>query len=255
MIDEIAAAAAPVTTEVTPIVEKSPEDIKLAETFQRINKQETHLKSERQKIDEARKAFEAEKAKAEKYSSLEGKDPFEILEHFGISYERLLEADKAKRNPIAPEVKKALDRVSELESKILSKEEEATKERRAKAELQIKADIQKTIKDNEFDILEIAGAEQSVVEYMEEIYNQTGEIIDYKDACQAVAENLAEQYHKLSKSKFVQPKVSAPVIEEEKAPTAMTLTNKMVQSIPTKPKILNEAERMKAALQALNAQR
>lgn len=252
MIDELVAATPVIASNEAVAVEQSPEDKKLAETFQRINKQETHLKSERAKIEEARKAFEADKAKADKYASLQGKNPFEILEHFGITYDQLLKADKEKHNPVDPNVKRALDRVNELESKILSKEDEATKERRARAELQIKADIQKTIKENEYDILEIAGAEQAVIDYMEEIYNQTQEIMDYKEACQAVTDNLVEQYHKLSTSKWVKPKVVETVIEEKPA-TAITLTNKSTQAIPTKGKVLNEAERMKAALQALNS--
>lgn len=236
-----------------PKVEQSPEDKKLAETFQRISKQEAHLKSERQKIEEARKAFESDKEKAEKYSSLTGKDPFEILEHFGISYEKLLEADKARANPIDPTVKRALDEVQQLKSSLNLKEEEAAKERRTRAELQIKADIAKTIKENDFDVIELVGAQDSVLEYMEEMYSQTGEIPDHKEACQVVANSILEQYQKLSSSKLIKAKeIPAPEAETKQA-ASQTISQKMGQSTVSKPKVLSESERFQAALQALKA--
>jgi len=251
----------PIATNHDTITTQSPQheaisdsDKKLADTFQRINKQETHLKSERVKIEEARKAFESEKEKAERYKSLEGKSPFEILEHFGITYDKLLEADKERHNPIDPAVRKALEKVEQLESKLNTKDEEATRERRTRAEIQMKADIAKTIKEHEFDVIETMNAESVVVEYMEEIYSQTGEIPDYKEACQAVTDNIVEQYHKLSKSKWVKPKEES-IKESIPEIIPKTLANKMTQSNDTKPKILNEAERMKAALQALHAMR
>ena len=239
---------------ITP--EQSPQDKKLAETFQRIAKQESHVKAERAKIDEARKAFETEKAKADKYSSLEGKNPFDILEHFGISYDKLLEADKERRNPMDPNVRKALQEVEALKSQLSTKDEEATQERRSKAELQIKAEIARTIKDNEFDVIEVMGAESAVMEYMEEIYSQTQEIPDYKEACQAVADSIVEQYHKLSKSKWVQPKAEVKEQSIQKSiPDSKSLSNKMTQSAVANDKPLTEAQRFQAALNALKAQK
>lgn len=235
--------------------EQSPQDAKLAETFQRITKQETHLKNERAKIEEARRSFEAEKEKAERYRSLEGKNPFEILEHFGITYDKLLQADKERANPVDPNVKKALEKVQELESKLISKEEQAANERRSSAEMHIKSEIQKTIREHEFDMIEILGAEQAVIDYMEEMYDQTNEIIDYKVACQAITDNLVEQYNKLSKSKWVRPKEEPEVLEsaaEQTKPRTATLTQKMSQSSTTKPKVLSDAQRMAEALALLN---
>lgn len=254
---EAAPAEVIATTSTAPketSVEVTPQDAKLAETFQRITKQETHLKNERAKIEEARKAFEADKAKAEKYSQLEGKDPFEILEHFGITYEKLLEADKNKRTPIDPNVKKALERVQELESKIVSKEEQMEAERRSRAELQIKADIQKTIKEHDFDVIEILGAEQAVIDYMEEMYNQTNEIIEYKDACQAITDSLVEQYNKVGKSRFLSKLKSEPEVSEtaETKPKSQSITHKMAQSTLPRPAKLSETQRMAEALAILN---
>lgn len=233
------------------VKEISAEDKKLAETFQRITKQESHIKAERAKIEEARKAFEAEKEKAEKYNSLLNKSPFEILEHFGITYEKLLEADTERHNPVDPNVKKALQAVEELKSQLSTKEEEALRERRTRAELQIKSEISRTIKENDFDVIEKLGAEDAVIEYMEEVYAQTQEIPDYKEACQAINDKIVEQYRKVSNSKWLQQKeeASEPVAEKTISPT---LTNKMTQSSVSRDKPMTETQRFQAALAALS---
>jgi hypothetical protein len=219
-----------------------------AEAFAKISKQEKFLRAERAKIEEARRAFDAEKQKAESYNRLSSaKDPFEILEHFGITYEQLLEADQKRANPIDPTVKKALDKVQELENRLKAKEEEAIQERRTKAEMQLRAEITKTIKEQDYDIIELAGAEQSVIDYMEEIYNQTGKVIPAQEACDAVTNALVEQYQKVSKSKRLQPKVEQPKVEMPKEPTK-TLTNKMTQSSTKSSAPMTEQERIKAAL-------
>lgn len=246
--DKIATNA---TENTTP--SKSPEDIKLAETFQRIAKQENHVKSERSKIEQARKEFEAEKQKAEKYNSLVGKNPFEILEHFGITYDKLLQADQERRSPVDPNVKKALDAVEQLKSELQTEKEAVTKERRSKAEIQLMANIDKTIKEHEFDVIEHLGAQDTVREYMEEMYSLTGEIPDFKEACQAVTDDIVSKYQKISGSKWVKPKETTTPVEENKPIFSKTLTNKMTQSSVGADKPMTEAERMKAAIQALSS--
>lgn len=249
--------AAPTKAEpiVTPVETKS-EDAKLAETFKRVAKQEEHIKSERTKIEQARKEFEAEKEKASKYSSLLDKNPFEILEHFGVTYDKLLEADKERSNPIDPNVKRALQEVEALKSKVSLKEQEAVQERRARAEVQVKAEIAKTIKEHEFDVIEALGEEQAVMEYMEEMYAQTQEIPDYKEACQAITDSIVERYSKLKDSKWMKSKEVIPTEPDTKSDNkATTLTNKMTQSAVANDKPLTEKQRFQAALNALNAQR
>lgn len=233
-----------------------PKPDKLAETFQRISKQESFVKAERAKIEEARKAFEADKSDIEKYRSLKDKNPFEILEHFGISYDRLLQADKERNNPIDPNVRKALDAVEQLKSELNSEKEKVVQERRSKAEIQLQTSIAETIKTNDYDLIEKLDAKDAVREYMEEIYATTGEICDVKDACEAVTQHLADRILAAKDSKWLKPK-ELPKEEEPKVESkkAETITNKMVQSSVGNTKPLSEDERIKAALQAMMAGR
>lgn len=225
------------------------EAINKVEAFAKISKQEKYLRQERAKLEEARKMFDVEKQKAEQYNKLSSvKDPFAILEHFGITYEQLLEADQSRAaTPVDPTVKKALDKVQELENRLKAKDEEAIQERRTKAEMHLRAEIQKAVKEQDYDIIELAGAEQTVIDYMEEMYNQTGKVILASEACEVVTNALVEQYQKLSKAKRLQPKVEEPKVETKPEPTK-TLTNKMTQSATKSNVPLTEAERIKAAL-------
>jgi DNA-binding protein H-NS len=235
---------------------ESPQESNLSDTFQRIAKQESFVKSERAKIEEARKAFEADKEDISKYRSLKEKNPFEILEHFGISYDKLLQADKDRQNPIDPMVKKALDAVEQLKGELNSEKEKVVQERRSKAEIKLQADIAQVIKTHEFDLIEKLEAKDSVREYMEEMYATTGEIPDVKEACEAVTERLAARFMSVKDSKWLKPK-EAPVPEratESNTETQKnhTISNKMTQSSVGTDKPMTESERFKAALQAMN---
>lgn len=240
-------------------IEQSPEvkpEVKkenpLAEQFQRIAKQEKHMADERKKIEEAKKALESEKQMADHYKSLKGKNPFEILEHFGITYEKLLEADKERNSPIDPAVKKALEKVQELESKMSLKEREAEEARIAKAEIQLKADIDAEIKANDYDLIEKLDAKDAVKEFMEEMYNQTGEIPTIKEACDAVTQYLVEKYSAIKDSKWLKPK-EEPKIETSEVKKPIAINNKMTQTSDHTTKPMTDTERLQHAIQVMAA--
>jgi len=224
----------------------------LAEQFQRIAKQEKFVAAERQKIEEAKKVLETEKQFAESYKSLKGKNPFEILEHFGITYEQLLEADKARNNPIDPVAKKALEKIQELEQKMTEKEKEAEKARIAKVEMQLKADIENEIKVGEYDIIEVLDAKDAVKEYMEEMYETTGEIPTIKEACEAVTNYLVDKVSKAQQSKWLKPKEEPKVEVKSETPKPEVISNKMTQTSTIANRPMTEAERLAAAVAVMN---
>lgn len=222
------------------------------EQFSRIAKQEKFVADERKKIEEAKKAFEADKQEVLKYRGLKGKDPFEILEHFGISYDQLVEADKNRRTtPMDPMAKKALETVEQLRTQLEKKEREAENEKLSRAEIKLMSEISTTIRTHEYDLIEKLGEENAVREYMEEIFAQTGEIPDIKEACDAITESLVAKISAVKESKWLKPKEVTP--EPVVAEIAPTLSNKMVQSTTAKDKVMTEAERLKAAIEAMNA--
>ena len=220
-------------------------------------KKYTH-KSVLEKIEEAKKAFEADKQEIEKYRRLKDKDPFEILEHFGVSYEKLVEADKNRRTtPIDPIAKKALEEVERLRVELESKQQAVEKEKLSRAEIKLMADIDQAIKPHEFDLIEGLGEQAAVRDYMEEMFAQTGEIPDIKEACEAVTQSLVEMFSKVKDSKWLKPKeVVQEVLQKEEAPVEKkreTLSNKMVQSSSSNDKPMTEQERIKAAIAAMSA--
>lgn len=242
------------TKTVETITETEPaEKSLLAEQFNRIAQQEKFIKNERQKIDEARKQFEAEKALADSYKSLKDKNPFEILEHFGITYDKLLEADKERNNPIDPAIKKALEKVEQLELRLSKADKEAEEARIAKAEVQLKADISKVIKEKEYDIIEKLGAEDTVKDYMEEYFNQTGEIPKIEEACEAILEELINKFTAIKDSKWLAPKVTTKPEEKTTDFTEKVLSNKLTQTSQPYTGAKTNEERMAEALTLLNS--
>lgn len=225
----------------------------LAESFQRIAKQEKFVADERKKIEEAKKSMEVDRGLADSYKQLKGKNPFEILEHFGITYEQLLRADKERANPIDPHVKKALERVQELESKVSLREKEVEEAKLAKAEVQLKADIDAEIKANEYDLIEKLGAKDAVKEFMEEIYNTTGEIPTIKEACEAVTAHIAEKYSSIKDSKWLKPKEVVEQKKEEETIKSPVINNKMTQTSEHSNKPLTEQQRLQHAIQVMAA--
>lgn len=252
MTEQVTAPIASPAEAITP--PESPQEPKLADTFARITKQEAFVKSERVKIDDARKAFEVDKGDVEKYRSLKDKNPFEILEHFGISYDKLLKADQDRRNPVDPNIRKALEAVEQLKGELSSEKERALQDRRAKAEVQLQSSIAEAIKVHDYDLIEKLDASNAVREYMEEVYATTGEIPDVKEACEAVTEHLASKIMSAKDSKWLKPKeeVKKPA-EEPELVKIHALSNKMIQTSLGKDKPMTDAERIKAAIQAMGA--
>ena len=228
----------------------------LTEQFQQADKRERYIAAERKKIEEAKRAFEAEKEEVMRYRSLKEKDPFEILEHFGVTYDKLLEADQRRsKTPIDPVAKKALETVEQLKLELKTKEEEAEKARLSKLELQLMSNIEKVIETEQYDLISHFEEHDAVKDYMMEIYEHTGSIPTVREACEAINGALAEKILKVKGSKWLQPK-EEPVKEAPVAPKKTeTLTNKMVQSSSPKPKPMTEKERIKAAIEAMNATR
>lgn len=246
-------AAEPVNLEVKSEEEKVNQPNPLAEQFQRIAKQEKFVSDERRKLEAAKKELEVEREAVKSYNQLKGKNPFEILEHFGITYEQLLQADKERSNPIDANVKRALDRVKELESKIVSKEEHEQTERISKAEIQLKADIDAMIVAKEYDLIDKLGAKDSVIEYMEEMYDNTGVIPPLEEACEAVTAFIVEQYSSIKESKWLRPKEEPKVELKATEPVQSNISNKMTQTSEVTNNPQTDEDRMRAAIAAMEA--
>lgn len=154
-----------------------------------------------------------------------------------------------------PAAKKALETVEQLRMELQNKEKEATKERHSRAEIQLMASIDSAIKENEYDLIEHLGEQSAVREYMEEMYAQTGEIPDVKDACEAITNHLVEQFSRVKDSKWLKPKEPVEEVKEvEQTPKNVhTISNKLTQSTQGKDRPLTAAERMAAAIAVMKS--
>lgn len=243
-------------TEATPDIQTSKESNPLAEQFRRIAKQEKYLSTERAKIDAAQKANIEERKLVENYKSLQGKNPFEILEHFGITYDKLLQADKERQSPVDPKIREALKKVQELESKMSSKEREVEEAKLSRAEIQLKADIDSIVLSKEYDLIDKLDSKDAVREYMEEIYDTTGTIPTIEEACDAVTSYLVDKFSAIKESKWLKPKEGAngdikgdsgDKIATPEAPKVKGLSNKMTQTTDFSKKAMTVEERLQAA--------
>jgi DNA-binding phage protein len=140
--------------------------------------------------------------------------------------------------------------VEQLKSELQDSKEKEKRERLSKAEMQLQSEIDKAIKEGEFDVIETLEAQHSVREYMEEIFDSTGEIPDIKEACKAVTEHIVELTRKIQKSKWLAPKEEKAEAPKETV-KIHALSNKMTQTSVSQDRPLTDQERLKAAINAM----
>ena len=241
--------------------EESPKDDKLTEQFHRLSKQEAHTREQRKQLEEARKAFESERSLAEEMKiikALRSSDPVAVLEKLGLTVDELNKALNARNQPSDPISARLKQLEEELQSEKKQKkasEEVANREQMHRAEVALNAEIDKVIKEKDYDLIPALGMQKEVLSFMEEIYESTGEVPSVDEACKAVTDHIVGLYQTASKSKWVQPKVEEPKVEEPKEVSSKSITNKMAQSMDIKrsEKPATDADRLKAAIHAMEA--
>lgn len=217
--------------------------------FQRLSEQEKGVRSERERLRALNSELEQAKKDAKAYQELKNKNPFEILAHFGVTDEKIIEADQLRQDPVAKLKKEALEEVNKLRNEIMTEKEKAQQERLARAEIELRSQIDTTIKEKEFDLIEKLDAQDSVKDYMEEMYAQTGEIPEVSDACQAVLDHIIAKYRSVENSKWLTKKQAAEITKAaDTIKNVDTLSNKMVQTTETvAPNRLLSDEELSAA--------
>lgn len=144
--------------------------------------------------------------------------------------------------------------MKKLRLELEEEKSKAEKEKLAKTEALLQTEIAKTVKENDFDIIEKLNLHDNVRHEMEKMFAENQEIPDIKVACEKVIENIFAQYQKIKDSKWLRPKEEPKkeeVIESVKASNTEAITNKMSQSNASTKKPMTEAERIKAAIKAM----
>jgi hypothetical protein len=227
---------------------------KFKENFDRIAKQEKFQQETRKRLEAERLQLEQERAELSEYKKIKqikSENPMEVLKLLGLSVDDVVRAANNPKN-IDPVAAKALEAVEKLQAELKAERDALHKQKLTKVEQELTANIQAEIKAGEYDLIEQLELSHTVREYMEEIYDRTGEITDVKEACKAVNEYLAGNIKKVLGSKWLKPAEVEKLVEavkEDKPKT--TLTNKMVTEAPKTKKLMTDAEREQAAIEAM----
>lgn len=255
MIDSLhisTTATEPSTTPIEPVVE-APKD-EFASNFEKIAKQEKHNSDIRKQLEDKRKAFETDKSELEKYRQFDKElklNPLGVLEKLGLSLPRIQQLAQERNQPQNPEARRAIELAERLERELKERDEKDKNDRLSREEIRLNASIAEVVKNDQYDIIEHLGLEGSVKEYMEQYYEETGEIIEIKKACDAVANAIALKVARIKDSRFLNnsPKEESKEIKQE---SPKTLNNKMVQSSEKVVKGQSESDRMKEAIRLLS---
>lgn len=261
---------AEVTTTAEPIVEVTPEvtatEVKTEETkptaeIDRVARIEKHQREQRQKLEADRLRLEAEKAELQEFKrikQLKSENPLEVLKSLGLSIDDIVKAANNPKN-VDPIAAKALDEVEKLKAELQAEKDKVYRDRVAQAEQELTHSIQEAIKSGEYDLIDQLGLTNSVREYMEQVFSETGEILDPKVAAKEVNDRIAKQIKKVMKSKWLAEEEKAEAIAEivqnatddVRAEETSTLSNKMQSESPKTKKPMSEQERLAAAISLL----
>lgn len=244
----------------------------LSPKFAALARKEKQIRAEKLKIEQERSQWAERERELEELKAFKQKfeqNPLDL-----VDYNKLTEAYLAQPNP---ELKPLLAKISELEKSqqnILKASEESQKTQREQAKVQIGKEIERMVTaGEEFEAMKAYGKEavNAALELIEQTFDESGELMEYSDACQQIEEYLAEQaletYQKFSTLKKVQAKLNPPKQEPEaqaatpapeqkqnvspKQPQP-TLSNRIVQSGASKP--MTDKERRERAIRAFMGQ-
>lgn len=189
------------------------------------------------------------------------KDPLSTLEEMGLSYDVLTKL-ALNEGEMPPDMQMKLMReelerdykskFEELENKILEKEKAEEEQKYQQVIDSFKSQINDFVnKDESYELIKANEAEDLVYEVIEEHFNETGRILDTKEAADQVEQYLEEELRTvLKKSKKLGATMTPQEAKESLRQATPTLSNsqsaKGVSSADTKP-LSPEESKAKAA--------
>lgn len=251
---------APVEDKVAP--QTSSEDSKFA-LLAKKEKQLLGLKLDLQKREEALKARDEEYSKSYISKSKLMEDPLGQLKASGLDYNKLTEM-MLNQPQVDPTIQKLMDENKYIKDEVQQFKqtyEDSQKKAYEDAKRQIKDEVDYLVgNDSTFETIKESGAQDAVVELIEQTYNTQGKLLSVEEASREIEEYLVQDFLKKSKLTKIQNLLKPPALEEKKtlpsdmknvaqspAPVPKTLTNSMSNS--TRP--LTARER---AILAFNGQ-
>jgi hypothetical protein len=193
-----------------------------------------------QRIAELEQKFIAQEPKKEPEIPFDvqlRQNPLKALESVGLSYDKLTEL-ALNDGKLTPEMQMKLMReeletdyrskFEDLENRLVEKEKSLEEQRYEDIKLGFQNEIESFVNSNgeEFELIKANDANDVVYEVIEEHYNETGKILDIKEAAQAVESYLEDEAEKLLKLGKLRSKFNVGDIEQEpQRQSQVTLSN------------------------------
>jgi len=264
-VSETAKAPEAAGAEVNVDKPTSQDDAKLSQRFAQIARKERAIQAEAQRIRAERDAIkrEQEAMKSSYLSKSEllekaQRNPVEFIREMGISYDHLTNAilnGPSPQDEVINELKAKLQKLEEGQSKALTTIEEQQKRSYEQAVKQITGEVKGLVQsDANFETIREMGAEEAVVELIQETFNSTGELMSIEQACKDVEDYLVAQAEKIAslpkiKTKFMPP----PPVEPEQKPQGQTMKT-LTHSIGASTQPLTDKQRRERAIAAFKGE-
>lgn len=245
-------------TNVTPLsFEPPPDEQKLtipdasetsnavAEETQPISRQFADLAKQRRSLQlKARELAEREKAIS---AASQGGDrveiariksePLKVLLEHGVTYDQL--RDEILANPVNPEVADLKAQIAALKGDV----DKRFTDRETQAEQQVlsemKRDADRLVAEGaDFELVRATKSVPDVMRLIERTYRESGEVLDVREACQLVEQELLQRQLKLLELDKIKSKFASEVQlqPQRNQPVMRTLTNKDTASVPMSAK-------------------
>jgi hypothetical protein len=234
-------------------------------------------RKERALVEESRKLSQAREQLTQQYQAIQAFEeaakaaklnPVGVLQALGVSQEELGQfllngGEPAPENQLAAlqaeiEGLKSQRQRDEEAAQLQAQQAQQTEEQKLLTEFQTEVATFVKTKPDDYEFVLAYGQEPLVAEVIREAYEQTGELIEFKQAADMVEEHLSAQIEKAAKLKKFVSKFATPSGDKKPSPPALqaptrTLTNQHSASTPTPPRQSFEDERMARALAAAEA--
>lgn len=240
--EKLGTVDAPVV-ESPPVVEppKEKNAAKLAKIREREARAAAREAEADRKLAEASTAAQSAQQSAALLESLKS-NPTKVLAELGISFNDLATAllnEQEAGDSTPSELDGVKQTLADIQNQLKAKEDKEKNAVEASQQAQfetavadIKVVIDNHIKDNSdsFDLILATNNHELVYEIMVESFNQTGTVMDYKEACQTAEDYLTDKMQALTAaSKKVKTFVSPPAPEKPKTSFGRTLSNQVTQ--------------------------
>lgn len=164
-----------------------------------LQQQMQDLQSRLQQIEEQNKQIESYKSIPDRLK----KEPLKVLNESGLTFEQLAEMvlndGKPTQDMVLSEYeKKVMSRMEELEKKLAEKESKEQEDKYNQALTQFQGQLTDFVnKTEDYELIRANDSVDLVYQVIEEHFNESGEILSNKEACDAVEEYLLEEAKKL----------------------------------------------------------